>query len=122
MCTDAAFLFGNSFISSCKIDFEALFADSSSNKPIVLTYSEEADTLKRYFVQCAKSKGSEVSFAIVDVNALGLSDEMHIKRAVVKAIEEVSRPFAFRMCIALSLSVHCESREVGFCSTTCTTR
>ena len=94
-------LFVYSFIASSKIDFDALLAESAPNKPIVLTYSEEPDTLKRFFVQCSKSKAisSDVTYSIVDVNALGLSDEMHIKRAVIKAIDEV------RLIISICLKI-----------------
>ena len=71
------------------IDLEAIYLESAANKPIALMYSEESETLRRYFINFAKSKVGN-SYQIIDINLLGLNDDKQIKKLLSKPMEEVS--------------------------------
>jgi dynein heavy chain len=78
---------GKSYIASSQLDFESLLAESSAIKPIILLYEEESETVRRFFVNFAKTKVGN-SYTIVDVHSLGLNDDKQIKRLMSKSIEE----------------------------------
>lgn len=75
-------------MSATTIDFESIYAESANEKVIILTYTEEPEIIKRYFVNFAKSKVAN-NYLIVDVNCLGLDDNKQLKRIILKAMEEV---------------------------------
>lgn len=70
------------------IDFDSIYAESSAQKPIVLMYLEESETIRRHFINYAKSKVGS-NYTIIDINALGHSEEKQIKRIFSKPMEEV---------------------------------
>jgi hypothetical protein len=70
------------------IDFESIWFESSAEKVILLTYLEEPEIIKRYFVNFAKTKVGS-NYTIVEINSLGLDDNKQIKRTILKAMEEV---------------------------------
>ena len=79
----------NSFITRNATDFEAVYAESQSNKPVLLLYSEESETVKRIFTNFACTKvGSK--YTIVDVNSLGLPEEKKIKKHFAKPMLDVN--------------------------------
>ena len=80
---------GKSFISSNQIDFDSILAESSAQKPIILMYKEESETVRRYFANFAKSKVGS-NYSIADIYSLGLSEDKQIKRLMSKSIEDVN--------------------------------
>ena len=63
--------------------------ESSSQTPIVLMYTEESETIRRYFTQFARTKVGS-NYSIVDINALGLqTEDKQIKRMLSKPMEDV---------------------------------
>ena len=78
---------GKSFIASSQLDLESILAESSAQKPIILMYQEESETVRRYFVSFAKTKVGN-SYSIIDVYSLGLNEDKQIKRLMLKSIEE----------------------------------
>ena len=82
---------GKSFIAASQIDLESALSESSSQKPIILMYQEEQETVRRYFVNFAKQKVAN-SYSIIDINSLGLMETQiqQIKRLMSKSMEEVN--------------------------------
>lgn len=58
-------------------------------KPVVVTYLEEAETIRRMIVNFAKLKVGS-NFTIIDVNPLGLPEENQVKKMLAKPMEEGS--------------------------------
>ena len=79
----------SSYTTSSLIDFDSMYSESSSQKPIVLMYSEESETIRRYFSNYAKMKVGS-NFSIVDINSLGPSEDKQLKRVLSKPMEEVA--------------------------------
>lgn len=72
------------------LDFEGMYLESSTSKPVVMTYLEESETMRAMFIHYAKSKvGNE--FSIIDVNSLGLSEAKNIKKIFARPMEEVNK-------------------------------
>ena len=77
-------------MSTNLIDMESIYQDSSSQTPIVLMYTEESETIRRYYTQFAKSKVGS-NFSLVDINSLGLlTEDKQIKRILSRPMEEVN--------------------------------
>lgn len=83
-----ASVLGKNFVSSSAIDFDSIYGESTFQKPIVLMYQEESETIRRYFSIYAKSKVG-TNFSIIDINSLGSTADKQIKRMLVKPMEEV---------------------------------
>lgn len=79
---------GKNFVSSNTIDFDSIFAESTFQKPIVLMYQEESETIRRYFSLYAKSKVG-TNFSVIDINSLGSTADKQFKRMLIKPMEEV---------------------------------
>ncbi|CAF0814844.1 unnamed protein product, partial [Brachionus calyciflorus] len=84
-----ACVLGKSFVSSNSVDLDSMYAESSAQKPIILMYQEESETIRRYFSMYAKSKVGS-NFSIIDINSLGSGGEKQIKRTLLKPMEEGS--------------------------------
>lgn len=83
-----AIVLGRNYVSSNNIDFDSIYAESTAQKPIVLMYQEESETIRRYFSIYAKSKIGP-NFSIIDINSLGSGADKQIKRMLMKPMEEV---------------------------------
>lgn len=82
---------GKAFITRHSLDFESLFTESSAAKPVVMTYLQESETLRRMLCNFVQSKVGQSHYKIVDVNGLGLaSEENNVKKLFTKPMEEGS--------------------------------
>ena len=81
---------GKGFITRHALDFEAIFSESSSTKPVVMTYLQEAETLRRMLCNFAQAKVGTAHYKIVDVNGLGLAEDNNVKKLFTKPMEEGS--------------------------------
>ena len=70
---------------------DSIYMESSCQTPIVLMYAEESETVRRYYIQYARSKVGSSSYSIVDINQLGLlTEDKQIKRILSKPMEDVN--------------------------------
>ena len=69
------------------MDLESAYAQSNAQKPILLIYAEEPESVRRYFLRFAKSKENQ-SCLINDINALGLAEDKQIKRLLSRPMED----------------------------------
>lgn len=81
-------MFYFSYVSPCALDLESIYAESSSKRIIILSYLDEPEVIKKYFINFAKSKVGQ-NYSIVEVSKLGLEDSKFIKKNLTKAIEDV---------------------------------
>lgn len=71
--------------------------ESTAQRIVVLTYLEEPEVIKKYFVNFAKAKVGQ-NYSIVEINSLGIEDNKQIKRTLSKAMEEVIILFFVLIC------------------------
>lgn len=83
------YVLGKSFVSSNTVDLDSMYTESSAQKPIILMYQEESETIRRYFSIFAKSKVGQ-NFSVIDINSLGSSVDKQMKRILSKPMEEGS--------------------------------
>lgn len=84
------YIYSFSYVSSNLIDMDSIYMESSSQTPIVLMYAEESETVRRHYIQYARSKVGS-SYSIVDINQLGLlTEDKQIKRILSKPMEDVN--------------------------------
>ena len=55
-----------------------------------MTYLDEPESAKKYFINFAKTKIGPNSYSMIDVNSLGFDDSKLINRTLSKAMEEVN--------------------------------
>ncbi len=76
-----------SYTSRNTLDFEAIYSESSVSKPVVITYTEESETIRRMFAYFAKSRVNN-AYTIIDVNSLGIPEEKQLKTLFTKPMED----------------------------------
>jgi len=76
-----------SYTARNTLDFEAVYLESSPLKPVVITYNEESETIRRMFAYYAKSRVNN-AYSIIDVNSLGIPEEKQVKSLFTKPMED----------------------------------
>lgn len=77
-------------MTSSLIDFEALYNQSTSTKPILIMFIEEPESVKRSFVNYVKTKDKQI-YNIIEINGLGQAEDKQVKKLLAKQIEEVEK-------------------------------
>lgn len=78
------------YVATQPLDLDTVLLESNTpQKPIVLMFNEEVETVRHKFQDFAKQMVGAEKYHVLDINSIGQGDDKTFKRTMTKAMEEV---------------------------------